>query len=50
MIEDMAIEMPGYERHEVGAGFVNNDISARYFENFKLSNFIKVFVSTEEGK
>lgn len=50
MIEDMAIEMPGYERHEVGVGFVNNDIATKYFESFKLSNFIKIFAFAEGGK
>lgn len=43
MVEDMAVEMLGYGTHEVGAGFVNVDIAAKYFANFKLSNFIKVF-------
>jgi hypothetical protein len=35
--------MPGYGLHEVGAGFVSNDIAQDYYRNFRLSNFLKVF-------
>jgi hypothetical protein len=40
---DMARPMPGYGLHEVGAGFVSNDIAQDYYRNFRLSNFLKVF-------
>ncbi|ODS35493.1 MAG: hypothetical protein A7316_07090 [Candidatus Altiarchaeales archaeon WOR_SM1_86-2] len=50
MIEDMAVEMPMYETHEVGAGFIDRDIAVKYFEDFKFSNFIKVFASAEGGE
>jgi hypothetical protein len=43
MIEDMAVPVEGCRRHEVGAGFVDRAIADRYFAEFRLSNFIKVF-------
>jgi hypothetical protein len=47
MLQDMAVEMPGYAQHEVGAGFVDRDIAQKYFADFRFSNFIKVFA--QEG-
>ncbi|HEX3436953.1 MAG TPA: S8/S53 family peptidase [Pseudacidobacterium sp.] len=43
MLIDMAHPMPGYGLHEVGAGFVSNDIAQEYYRHFRLSNFLKVF-------
>jgi Subtilase family len=43
MLIDMAQPMPEYGLHEVGAGFVNNDIAQAYYRNFRLSNFLNVF-------
>lgn len=43
MIEDMAVSLSGYEIHEVGRGFVDNDIVTQYLSSFRLSNFVKVY-------
>jgi hypothetical protein len=43
MLIDMAVPMPHYGSHEVGAGFVSEPIAQAYFRNFSFSNFVKVF-------
>jgi subtilase family protein len=43
MLVDMAVPMPHYGTHEVGAGFVSDRIAQAYFRNFSFSNFVKVF-------
>lgn len=44
LITNMAVVMPGYGPHEVGAGFVDDDIAAKFLlEDFSLAHFIKVF-------
>lgn len=49
MIMDMAVAMPNYQPHEVGHGFVDKHIAEAYFNNFRLSNFLRVFAqSTSE--
>jgi hypothetical protein len=50
MITDMAVPMPDYGRHEVGAGFVDYGVSERYFFNFGLTNFIRVFGSSSRKR
>jgi hypothetical protein len=43
MIENMAKKMPGCKTHEIGFGFVDEEIALKYFNNFGFSNFAKVF-------
>jgi len=49
MIEDMAVEMPGYKRHEVGSGFIDENTATKYFKDFDLSDFIKLFAFNKKG-
>ena len=43
MLIDMARPVPGYGLHQVGAGFVSNDIAQAYYRHFRFSSFLKVF-------
>ncbi|MEO1259589.1 MAG: S8/S53 family peptidase [Bacteroidota bacterium] len=40
LLEDMARPMEGYEKHEVGAGFVGGDIIDEYLENFTCQKLL----------
>jgi hypothetical protein len=49
MLEDMAIEMPGYARHEVGAGFVNETIAKKYLADFSGIDLIRLLSTVRQG-
>ncbi len=43
MLIDMAVPVPTRGVHEVGAGFVSDEIAQAYYRNFRLSQFLTVF-------
>jgi hypothetical protein len=49
MIEDMAIEMAGYDRHEVGAGFIKEEIARRYLDEFSGIDLVRLLSSVRQG-